>query len=167
MSLPAHDPKSTPSAGDAEQLLDVIMTDLALPKRDAGQRRRYHAAARLRFWAPRLALALLLAAAAALLLWRFARPAAASVPDSLPPQLTADRREGGDVVIFVSDGDGTGVDWAGITVTRDGGAAWPGLTVDSETGCVRFPLPDEPVYLIVPDRGGNLLHATLTPDPAA
>lgn len=87
--------------------------------------------------------------------------------DDERPHIVADERDGGDVVIHLSDGDGSGIDWAGITLTLADGSAYPGLTVDEAAGTVRFPLPDAELHITVPDRSGNQLQATLTPDPAA
>lgn len=86
--------------------------------------------------------------------------------DEEQPHIASDRRTGDEVEIFLTDGDGTGVDWSGITAALDSGEPYPGLVVDKAAGSVRLPMPAEEVHITVPDRCGNLLHATLTPDDA-
>lgn len=83
--------------------------------------------------------------------------------DDERPHIASDTREGSVVVIYLTDGDGSGVDWGGITAVLDSGESYPGLLVDGSAGCVRLTMPDEPLHLTVPDRCGNVLHATLTP----
>lgn len=83
--------------------------------------------------------------------------------DDEKPHIVSDRREDDVVVIFFSDGDGSGVDWGGITATRDNGEPYSSLLVDGSAECVRLAMPTETLHITVPDRCGNELHATLTP----
>lgn len=84
--------------------------------------------------------------------------------DETAPNIVNDALDGDDILIYVDDADGVGIDWEGITGELASGAEYPCLGCDAEAGYVRFRFPPEVLYITVPDRNGNLLRATLTPN---
>ena len=84
--------------------------------------------------------------------------------DRTAPVITDDMRDGDAIRIYLSDGDGKGIDWAGITVVgADDGAAVGPVTFDEAEGYVCVPFPTERVYISIPDNVGNVLTAVLAP----
>ena len=70
----------------------------------------------------------------------------------LDVQLTQD----GQIVIYLSDGDGVGVDYDSISASckADGAPVYP--TACSEAGAyISFALPDQEILITIPDKNGN------------
>lgn len=84
--------------------------------------------------------------------------------DDEAPHIDAHIREGNDIIIYLTDGEGEGVDWAGISAQGAmSRAAIQPTYYDEKAGYVVFPYPTETTYISVPDVCGNTLTAKLEP----
>ena len=82
--------------------------------------------------------------------------------DEDPPTLSNEKRKDGEIFIYVTDGDGTGVDWDSVSaVYVDTGESFDQVYTDRDAGCIRFVIPAETVRIGVSDRAGNRLSMRL------
>lgn len=80
-----------------------------------------------------------------------------AAPTLLSTEIGTDR-----VSFFVED-TGSGVDYAGVTLTDDTGSALAPLELDPQRGCIVFPYPTSPLHIGIPDQRGNVLRIDLKP----
>ena len=76
--------------------------------------------------------------------------------DTDAPVITGHQLQDGQIVIYLSDGDGVGVDYDSISACckSDGAPVYP--TACSEAGAyVSFALPDQEILITIPDKNGN------------
>lgn len=85
--------------------------------------------------------------------------------DNAPPSIASHSREGDDILIYLTDGEGeTGVDFAAITAYEpDTGAEVKPLYYDETEGLVAFAYPECTVRITIPDKAGNAISAVLEP----
>lgn len=85
--------------------------------------------------------------------------------DDAPPSIASHSREGDDILIYLTDGEGeTGVDFAAITAYEpDTGAEVTPLYYDEAEGLVAFAYPQRTVRITIPDKAGNAISAVLEP----
>lgn len=85
--------------------------------------------------------------------------------DDQAPRLTGDSLEDGVLTIGLTDGGGSGIDWAGIRVyAAESREAYPLLEQDEGGSLIRMTLPDFALYIEIPDKAGNRLALHLEPD---
>ncbi len=148
-----------------EELLREIMPRLGMEaSAPTGQYRRR---ARVKYLLPRVAAvcaAALFVVAAALQLVR----AKSISADMDPPRLDRDERQGEYCYLYLTDGDGSGIDWDSLAVTdADSGEPYPDASHDSANGCVRVKLTGASVRVTVQDHNANPLSLRLDPAPDA
>lgn len=80
-----------------------------------------------------------------------------AAPTLLSTEIGADR-----VSFFVED-TGSGVDYAGVTLTDDTGSSLAPLELDPQRGCIVFPYPTSTLHIGIPDQRGNVLRIDLKP----
>lgn len=83
--------------------------------------------------------------------------------DDQPPRLDHHERLGGDIYIYLTDGeDGSGLNWDTLKATVAAtGEDYPVDEVDEQAGLVRFAFPEQSVRLHVEDNNGNPLSVLL------
>lgn len=76
--------------------------------------------------------------------------------DTEAPTVISHEQQNGFILIYVSDGDGVGVDYDAVTAytESDGNTVSPAWC-DESFGCVAFSIPDEPILIQIPDKNGN------------
>lgn len=82
--------------------------------------------------------------------------------DSDAPELLSTETTAEGVIFHLSD-SGSGVDYAGITITDPDGNAVQPLGFDAGTGCVLLPYPQRTLLVRIPDMRGNVLQIDLMP----
>ena len=70
---------------------------------------------------------------------------------------------GTDRVSFFVEDAGSGVHYAGVTLTDDTGSALAPLELDPQRGCIAFPYPTSTLHISIPDLRGNVLRIDLKP----
>ncbi len=84
--------------------------------------------------------------------------------DDQAPSVVRHSRKGDLVLVYLTDGDGTGVDYEGIFgYAPDSTLQVAPSFYDEEKGYVAFPYPSARIYINIPDRGGNKLTIFLEP----
>lgn len=88
--------------------------------------------------------------------------------DDQAPHIVSHHRDGNTVVIYLSDEDGSGVDYASIRayIAESDLYVFPAY-YDEKKGYVAFEIPDKAAYISVPDKNGNEMTAVLTPPDSA
>lgn len=76
--------------------------------------------------------------------------------DSEAPVIVSHERQDNLILIYVSDGDGVGVDYNSISARTSAteepvSPAW----CDEISGCIAFAVPEEPILIQIPDKNGN------------
>lgn len=84
--------------------------------------------------------------------------------DEEAPVVVSHQTDGDLILIYLSDGDGVGVDFDAITACCTGtdealAPAW----YDESSGCVAFPCMDQAIEITIPDRNGNYRVLLLAP----
>ena len=148
-----------------EELLSQIMPKLGMEaSAPTGQYRRR---ARVKYLLPRVAAvcaAALFVVVAVVLLARSKKVAA----DMDPPRLDHDERQGEYCYLYLTDGDGSGLDWDTLAVTdADSGEPYPDASHDSAQGYVRVKLTGASVRVTIQDHNANPLSLRLDPAPDA
>ena len=84
--------------------------------------------------------------------------------DEDAPVVVNYQADGDLILIYLSDGDGVGVDFDTITACcTDTDEALAPTWCDESSGCVAFPCMDQPVEITVADRNGNYRVLLLAP----
>lgn len=83
--------------------------------------------------------------------------------DDEAPHIQTHMQNGNEIIIYLSDGDGEGIDWDAITITNLSGQALPLTAYDPDESYIILPYPSESIYIYVPDHAGNTLTALLKP----
>lgn len=84
--------------------------------------------------------------------------------DDQAPSVVRHSREGDQVVIYLTDEDGTGVDYESIYgYTPDSDLRIAPSDYNEEQGYITFPYPEARIYINIPDKGGNRLTIFLEP----
>ena len=82
--------------------------------------------------------------------------------DEEPPHISSDELVDGDIHIYVTDGDGSGVNWQTLRAAlADSGEAFSLGAVNEQEGYFSFPFPDQSVRIYVEDNNGNPLTMLL------
>ena len=84
--------------------------------------------------------------------------------DDEVPQIVKHEKSGDGIIIYLSDGDGSGIDYANITAYYQETAQPVLPTAFSETkGYVVFEYPKAAIYIEIPDKAGNKITSILKP----
>lgn len=84
--------------------------------------------------------------------------------DDQAPSITSHFESGGNIYVYLTDGEGSGVDYPSVCVSDPAaGSCCEPLYYDEQYGYVVLPYPETEVYITVPDKEGNEMTALLTP----
>lgn len=78
------------------------------------------------------------------------------------PVLLNDEHSGGYFNLYLTDGDGLGIDYGGIYGVLSNGTTIYPVSIDEGAGLVSFVFPDQSANFYIPDLKGNTLHLVLT-----
>ena len=84
--------------------------------------------------------------------------------DEEAPVVTSHQLEDGELILWISDGDGVGIDYDSITAQLEGsGAKTAPSRIDASIGCVAFPAPQQAMLITIADKNGNYRVLSFTP----
>ncbi|MCI8632143.1 MAG: hypothetical protein HFE64_01480 [Lachnospiraceae bacterium] len=84
--------------------------------------------------------------------------------DDQAPHIQRHSQNNDEIFIYLSDGDGEGIDWDAISGRSSlSDTAVSPVRYDAAAGYVVFKYPTEPIYISIPDHAGNTLTARLEP----
>ena len=84
--------------------------------------------------------------------------------DDQAPSITSHFESGGNIYVYLTDGEGSGVDYPSVCVSDPAaGSCCAPLYYDEQYGYVVLPYPETEVYITVPDKEGNEMTALLAP----
>lgn len=83
--------------------------------------------------------------------------------DDEAPHIQTHMRNDNEIIIYLSDGEGEGIDWEAITATSLSGQTLIPTAYDPDESYIILPYPSESIYIYVPDHVGNILTALLKP----
>lgn len=84
--------------------------------------------------------------------------------DKEAPHIESHYQNGNEIIIYLSDGNGSGIDWTQITAhTQDSNTPIFPIYYDASDGLVAFAYPKEPIQITIPDMAGNDCTALLKP----
>lgn len=84
--------------------------------------------------------------------------------DTRAPEVTSHRQEGNQILIYLTDGDGVGIDFPSITAYDESASvSIPPVWYDEASGCVAFARPSSRILITVPDYNDNRLILSLAP----
>ena len=84
--------------------------------------------------------------------------------DDQAPVIVNHRQQDGQILLYLSDGDGSGVDYDSITAYyEDTQEAVTPVWYSEAEGCVAFMLPEHTIFITIPDKNGNYRVLSLSP----
>lgn len=84
--------------------------------------------------------------------------------DEQAPHVTRHFDVGDKIYIYLSDGDGTGVDYSAVRAGAPGASRYSApLYYNERRGYVVYPYPESELYITIPDKQGNILTILLSP----
>lgn len=84
--------------------------------------------------------------------------------DDEAPHIQSHLRKGDEILIYLSDQDGAGIDWQAIqAIGQTSGTCFLPSHYDESSSFIIFPFPSEPLQITIPDLAGNYCIALLEP----
>lgn len=84
--------------------------------------------------------------------------------DDEAPHIVSHHPEGNNIIVYVSDEDGVGIDYSSITTYATGtGEYQKPIRYDEDEGYIVLNYPESTTYIMISDKNGNEMTAVLSP----